>query len=187
MNWAAAAAVASLSMVSPGFGAPPPELALNKAQLLLQAVAPQPAAGFLVEAWADSPDGAYSIGEAVRLFIRGSRDAYYTVLTVGPSGDVLQLYPPADEVPLLVRAGEVLSIPGQDNLVSIRAAYPAGRELIRIVGSLAPLSILPGARGAADLAAAELQAAMLRLPDGLAMTDIYLTTIADAPCRCVGR
>ena len=188
MNWAAAAAVASLSMATPCLAASPLEPALNKSQLLLQSVAPAQQAGFIVEVWADSPDGTYSVGQEVRLFLRGGRDAYYTVLAVGPEGDVLQLYPPPDDPPMLVRAGEILTIPGHDDGRNIRAAYPAGRELIRIVGSTSPITVLPGggSRAAADVAAT-LQAEILRLPDGLAIADLQLSTIADAPCRCIGR
>jgi hypothetical protein len=189
MNWAAAAAIASLSMATHCLGAPPLEMALNKSQLLLQSVAPAPAAGFIVEAWADSPDGAYSVGQEVRLFLRGSRDAYYTVLAVGPEGDVLQLYPAPHDPPILVRAGDILTIPGHDDVRNIRAAYPAGRELVRIVGSTSPITVLPGGspRAAADVAATQLQAEILRLPNGLAIVDLQLSTIADAPCRCIGR
>lgn len=188
MNWAAAAAVASLSMATPCLAAPPLELALNKSQLLLQSVSPASQARFIIEAWADSPDGVYSVGQEVRLFLRGSRDAYYTVLAVGPEGDVLQLYPAPYGPPLLVRSGEVLTVPGHGDARNIRAAYPAGRELVRIVGSTSPISVLPdGSRAAADVVAARLQAEILRLPDGLAIFDLQLSTIADAPCRCIGR
>ena len=189
MNWAAAAAVASLSMATPCLAAPPFEPALNKSQLLLQSVVPAPQAGFIVEAWADSSDRIYSVGQEVRLFLRGSRDAYYTVLTVGPEGDVLQLYPTPHDPPMVVRAGDILTIPGHDDGRNIRAAYPVGRELIRIVGSTSPITILPSgvSRAAADVAATQLQAEILRLPDGLAVFDLQLSTIADAPCRCIGR
>jgi hypothetical protein len=189
MNWAAAAAVASLSMVVPCLAGPSGP-ALNKSQLLLQSVAPKPQADFTVEAWANRPDGTYSIGQEVQLFLRGSRDAYYTVLAVGPEGDVVQLYPAPLDSPQLLRAGDVLTIPGQNDARTIRAAYPAGRELVRIIGSTSPLTLLPSSadgRVSVDIAAALLQNEIIRLSDGLAIFDLQLNTIADAPCLCLER
>ena len=59
--------------------------------------APLPAAtaadGLNVVAWVDHADNTYAIGEAVRLFVRANKDAYLTVLNVGPTGNTTLLFP----------------------------------------------------------------------------------------------
>ena len=183
MNWAAAAAAATLSIAAPCQS--DTETPLNKPQLLLKSVESR-GTGFRVEAWSDSADGTYLIGEAVGLFLRGSADAYYTVLAIGPQGDVLRLYPSAGETPDLVRAGEVLALPRDGTGPTIRAVHPVGTELLKIVGSTSPLA-LPPAFGdgsvPADFAAASLQAELLRLTsEAVSVTDIELRTVAGRAC-----
>ena len=183
MNWAAAAAAATLSIAAPCQS--DPATSLNKPQLLLKSVESR-ATGFSIEAWSDNADGTYLIGEAVGLFVRGSADAYYTVLAIGPTGEVLQLYPGAGESPDIVRAGEVLALPRGGTGPTIRAVPPTGTELIKIIGSKSPL-VLPSGFGegsvAADLAAASLQAELLRLADeAVSVTDIELKTVAERAC-----
>ena len=183
MNWAAAAAAATLSIAAPCQSEP--GAALNKPQLLLKSVEGR-GVGFSIEAWSDSADGTYLVGETVGLFVRGSADAYYTVLAIGPQGNVLRLYPGDGEVPGLVRAGEVLSLPQGGTGPTIRAVHPSGIELLKIVGSQSPL-VLPEVFDEgyvpADLAAASLQAELLRLTDeAVSVTDIELRTIAGRAC-----
>lgn len=183
MNWAAAAAAATLSIAAPCQS--DPATSLNKPQLLLKSVEGR-GTDFRVEAWSDSADGTYLIGDTVGLFLRGSADAYYTVLAIGPEGDVLRLYPSEGEAPDLVRAGEVLALPRGGAGPTIRAVHPVGTELLKIVGSKSPLA-LPQAfdEGSvpADFAAASLQAELLRLADEpLSVTDIELKTVAERAC-----
>jgi hypothetical protein len=184
MNWAAAAAAATLSIAAPC--QTDPQGALNKPQLLLKSVETR-TSGFSIEAWSDSADGTYLVGEAVGLFVRGSADAYYTVLAIGPRGDVLRLYPNDGEVPGLVRAGQVLALPQTGTGQTIRAVHPSGVELLKIVGTQSPL-ILPEVFGEgsvpADVAAASLQAELLRLTEeAVSVTDIELRTIAERACE----
>ena len=42
---------------------------------------------------ADRPDATYAIGETVRLTVTGNEDSYVTVLDVGPTGAVTELFP----------------------------------------------------------------------------------------------
>jgi hypothetical protein len=183
MNWAAAAAAATLSIAAPCQSDLEP--VLNKPQLLLKSVDSRET-GFSIEAWSDSVDGTYRVGEAVGLFVRGSADAYYTVLAIGPQGGVLRLYPDAGAAPDLVRAGQVLTLPQGGIGQTIRAVHPSGVELLKIVGTQSPL-MLPEVFGEgsvpADVAAASLQAELLRLTDqAVSVTDIELRTIAGRAC-----
>lgn len=184
MNWAAAAAAASLSIAAPCHTDPDP--ILNKPQLLLKSVESH-GANFAVEAWADRPDSTYLIGDTIGLFVKGSADAYYTVLAIGPQGDVLRLYPGEGETPYLLRAGEVLSVQRAGTGPTIRAVHPVGTELIKIVGSTTPLAlptVFDVGAVPADLAVASLQAELLRLAnEAVGIVDIALRSVAERACQ----
>ena len=184
MNWAAAAAAATLSIAAPCPS--DAELPLNKPQLLLKSVESRDT-GFSIEAWSDSTDGTYLIGEAVGLFVRGSADAYYTVLAIGPRGEVQRLHPAAGERSELLQAGEVLALPPDGTGPIIRVVHPVGTELIKIVGSKSPLALPPEfGEGPvpADFAAAILQTELLRLSDeAVSVVDIELRTLTERVCK----
>ena len=83
-----------------------------------------PAGALGVVAWVDHADNTYAVGEAVRLFVRSNKDAYVTVLNVGPSGNTTMLFPNAAQRDARVRANQVVEIPAQG---SGRAFGWAGR------------------------------------------------------------
>ena len=99
------AVFAALASVFVAGGAVPPLAADDTARDLtveqtaiftVQAPAPTAAvsSGALrVVAWVDHADNTYAVGEAVGLFVRSNKDAYLTVLNVGPSGNTTLLYP----------------------------------------------------------------------------------------------
>ena len=60
----------------------------------VQAPVGAPAANPLhVSAWVDHPDNTYAYGERLRLFVQTNKDAYVTVLNVGPDGGTTMLFP----------------------------------------------------------------------------------------------
>ena len=121
----------------------------QKAVFTVQAPAPQASESseaLSVVAWVDHEDNTYAVGEAVRLFVRANKDAYLTVLNVGPSGSTTLLYPNATQTDTHVRAGQVVEIPGRDSGVSIRVSGPVGRELIKVIASTSPAPVFEGAK-----------------------------------------
>src|SRR4051794_5222257 len=58
----------------------------------------------------DRPDATYAIGEAARLFIRSNEDAFVNVFSIGPSGQVNQLFPNAYQRDSRVGANQVVEI-----------------------------------------------------------------------------
>ena len=98
-----------------------------------------------VVAWVDHADNTYAIGEAVRLFVRANKDAYLTVLNVGPTGNTTMLFPNAFQRDARVRAGQTVEIPAPGSGAQFRVSGPVGRELIKVIASTNPSSLFaPG-------------------------------------------
>ena len=114
----------------------------------VQALAPAAAtSGALnVVAWVDHADNTYAIGEAVRLFVQTNKDAYLTVLNVGPSGNTTLLFPNAFQKDARVKPNQVVEIPGAGTGTSIRVSGPVGRELIKVVASTSPAPLFEAAK-----------------------------------------
>ncbi|MCY4319255.1 MAG: DUF4384 domain-containing protein [Alphaproteobacteria bacterium] len=104
-----------------------------------------------VVAWVDRADNTYAVGERVRLFVQVNRDAYLTVLNVGPSGNTTVLFPNAGQRDARIRSGKALEIPAPGSGVSIEVRGPSlGRELIKVVASSEPAPVFaPAALSAA--------------------------------------
>ena len=160
--------------------------------------APAPAAPsaerLTVVAWVDRADNAYAVGEKVRLFVQTNRDAYLTVLNVGPSGNTTVLFPNAGQRDARIAGGKALEIPAPGSGVSIEVRGPTlGRELIKAVASSEPVPLFDPAglaaagpfsvvNGGARSAARDLQVTM----DSAAAAewDDYnkvITTVASRP------
>lgn len=105
--------------------------------------APAPASGdaLRVVAWVDHADNRYAIGEAVQLFVRTNKDAYLTVLNVGPSGNTTLLFPNAYQKDSRVAGNRIAEIPGKGSGASIRVGGPVGRELIKVIASTSPAPV----------------------------------------------
>ena len=99
-----------------------------------------------VVAWVDHADNTYAIGETLRLFVRPSKDAYLTVLNVGPSGNTTLLFPNAVQKDARVAANRVVEIPGPGSGTSIRVSAPVGRELIKVIASTSPAPVFEAAK-----------------------------------------
>ena len=115
----------------------------------VQATAPAataPSGALSVVAWVDHADNTYAVGEAVRLYVRSNRDAYLTVLNVGPSGNTTMLFPNAAQRDARVGAMQVVEIPGPGSGASIRVGGPVGRELIKVIASTSPAPLFDAAK-----------------------------------------
>ncbi len=109
-------------------------------QAIAEIVAPNPR--LRVTAWVDQEDNRYDIGEAIQLFVRVNEDAYITVVSVGPSGSAVVLYPNALQPGGKVPGGAIVQIPGEDAQAQIVASAPAGNELIKVIATSEPLEIV---------------------------------------------
>ncbi len=147
-----------------------------------------------VVAWVDKADNTYAVGEKVRLFVQTNRDAYLTVLNVGPSGNTTVLFPNARQRDARIRGGKPLEIPAPGSGVHIEVRGPTlGRELIKVIATTEPAPLFSPAAlaaagpfstvsGGARSAARDLQVTM----DGPAAKewDDYnkvITTVASRP------
>lgn len=91
----------------------------------------------------DRQDATYAVGETVRLAIKSNEDAYVTVFNVGASGKVTQLFPNAYQTDNRVKAGEAVEIPSAASGAQIRVTGPVGGELIKVIATSKPVTIIP--------------------------------------------
>ena len=112
--------------------------------------APPPAAtapGRLsVTAWVDHADDTYAVGEKVRLFVKPSKDAYVTVINVGPSGQTTMLFPNAHQKDNKIPGNQAVEIPSAASGAIFKVAAPVGRELIKVVASTSPVPLFPAVK-----------------------------------------
>ena len=90
----------------------------------------------------DRADATYAVGEAVRLAIKANEDAYVTVLNIGASGKVTQLFPNAAQSDNKVKAGETVEIPSAASGAQIRVGGPVGAELIKVIATSKPVTVI---------------------------------------------
>ena len=96
-----------------------------------------------LEAGFDHQSGVYAEGDRVRFLIRTDQDAYITVVTVGPSGKSLQLFPNDAQPQNMIRANTPLQIPAPNSTAQIVVSPPFGTELIKVVATGAPAGLVP--------------------------------------------
>ncbi len=101
-----------------------------------------PESDLKVTAWVDRQDDTYQADDTLKLFVKANRDAYVTVVDVGTSGKVLVLFPNKHASDNRILADKVLQIPGPDAPYDIRVAGPAGQELIKVIATTRPGSII---------------------------------------------
>jgi uncharacterized protein DUF4384 len=95
-----------------------------------------------LEASFDRPSGLYANGEHIQLSVRSSEDAYITIVTVGPTGKVTQLFPNESQPQTLVRANTPLQVPASPSSAQIIVGPPFGSELIKVVATSQPNSFI---------------------------------------------
>lgn len=90
----------------------------------------------------DRQDATYGLGETVRLAVKTSADAYVTVLNIGASGRVTQLFPNAAQPDNHVHGGEAIEVPSAQSGAKITVSGPVGAELIKVIATSRPLPII---------------------------------------------
>ena len=99
-----------------------------------------------VSAWVDHPDNTYAYGERVRLFVQTNKDAYVTVLNVGPDGATTMLFPNRFGADNRVRANTVTEVPDPASPASIAVTGTTGAELIKVIASTRPVPLFNAAQ-----------------------------------------
>jgi hypothetical protein len=100
-----------------------------------------PKAGSAIEAWVDSPERLYAVGQQLEVFVRPRQAAYITVLNVGTSGRVAVIFPNFHQRDMQVRAGQTVKIPADGAGWKIDVAGPPGIEVIKVIASREPLTL----------------------------------------------
>ena len=94
-----------------------------------------------VVAWVDHPDNTYGYGDRVRLFVQTNKDAYVTVLNVGPDGAATVLFPNRFQGDNRVRANAVTEVPDPAARARIQVSGTTGAELIKVIASSRPVPL----------------------------------------------
>ena len=93
---------------------------------LFAVLPPRPPAAFGLTISTDRP--AYRVGEIVRILASSRNDCRLTLVSVGPSGNAVQLFPNASQRDNLIRAGQVVMVPSPNSPLQIVAHAPTGVE-----------------------------------------------------------
>lgn len=119
---------------------------LSAAQQAIREVTPPSATPDALDVvmWADRPDYTYTVGEALRLFVQTNKTAYVTVLNVDPAGNTSVLFPNEYQSSNLVLADRAVEIPDPASGLILTVRAPVGNELIKVIASTEPVSLLDG-------------------------------------------
>jgi len=102
---------------------------------------PSQTGALTAEAWFDRANATYALGEAVKLFVRTNEDAYVTALSIGPTGNVTQIFPNPFHPNNLVQAHHPIAIPGHGAHAVVTGAL--GAEVIKIITTSRPIQLIP--------------------------------------------
>ncbi len=82
------------------------------------------------------------LGDVIRFNFRADRDCYLTLINVGTSGKITVLFPNKYSPDGFIQGGRVYQTETRGEMpFKIRAKGPAGRELVKVVATLAPLDL----------------------------------------------
>jgi len=90
----------------------------------------------------DRQNATYAIGETARLFIRSNEDAFVNVFSIGPTGQVNQLFPNGYQRDSRVAANQPFEIAPNSLGAKITVSGPVGTEVIKVVASNRPLTVI---------------------------------------------
>jgi hypothetical protein len=94
---------------------------------------------------ADRADWTYGIGETVGLLLTTNEDAYVTVLDIGPTGRVTQLFPNPYQPDNHVLANSPVEIGGASG-AKVTVTGPVGAELIKVIASKRAMAMISQSR-----------------------------------------
>jgi hypothetical protein len=102
--------------------------------------------GLTVKAWVDHEDNRYRIGDNLVLKVRTNKDAYVSVLNVGTTGKVSQVFPNSFQQEQFVRAGTTVTIPPLGADYNFRVNGDTGTELIKVFASENETPLIPSSQ-----------------------------------------
>lgn len=120
---------ADIYTISPGSSNAAPAMAHNSAARLP------------VTIWVNDRSNTYRIGDTITIYAKAQRDGYLTILDIGTSGTIRQLYPNRFQSNNYIRKGDIIQIPGKNAEFLYRINGPAGRELLKAFVTDSPDSI----------------------------------------------
>ena len=89
----------------------------------------------------DHQDNTYAHDEQLRLFVQTNKDAYVTVLNVGPDGSTTVLFPNRFQSDNRVRANARTEVPDPASGARIAVSGTTGAELIKVIASSRPVPL----------------------------------------------
>ena len=84
-----------------------------------------------VSIWVNDRNNTYNIGENIIFYAKAKRDGYLTIIDVGTSGRVHQLFPNRYQPDNYVRRGQTIQIPAKNADFHYTIAGPTGTELVK--------------------------------------------------------
>jgi hypothetical protein len=90
----------------------------------------------------DRPDASYAVGETVKFLLTLDEDGYVTVLDVGPTGRVTQLFPNEYQTDPHLFANRPVEIGGNAG-AKVVVTGPIGVELIKVLFCHSPIPLGP--------------------------------------------
>jgi len=135
-------------VADPQENAPADVRKLTVEQAAIQVVQAPPASAtnpLDVVAWVDHADNIYAQGERVRLFVQTNKDAYVTVLNVGPDGATTVLFPNRFQPDNRLRANAMTEVPDGASGAQIAVRGTTGVELIKVIASSRPTPLFEAA------------------------------------------
>ncbi len=104
-----------------------------------------PESDLKVSAWLNGSRSSYVIGETVHLNVRANEDAYVTVFNTDAQGQTTVVFPNGFQQDNKVSANSVVSIPGPNDDFRLQVGGPAGSNLIKVIASKKPISLIDAA------------------------------------------
>jgi len=90
----------------------------------------------------DRPDATYAVGETVKFLLTSNEDAYVTVLDVGPTGRVTQLFPNRYQPDNHLFANRSVEIGGGNSGAKVTVTGSVGVELVKVIASRRPVTVV---------------------------------------------
>ena len=134
-------ALSLLSAAAAAQGVPLRNLTVEQAATA-QLAAPRPGS-LAATITADRADATYAVGETVHLTLTVNEDAFVTVLDIGPTGQVTQLFPNKYQSDNHVVAGRPVEIAAPGTGARIVVGAPTGTELIKVIASSKQIAVIP--------------------------------------------
>ncbi len=94
---------------------------------------------FEIKLWSDKKN--YRVGDSITFYFKTDRDCYLTLINIGTTGNITQLFPNKLHPDHSVKAGMRYRIPGSDYGFELIVQPPGGTERIYALASTSPIDI----------------------------------------------